>query len=76
MPRVVHFEISSNDPERTKNFYQDTFGWKIEKWEGPVYYWLITTGEKGELGIDGAIKKREREQQDSITNTIEVPSID
>ncbi|WP_455368196.1 VOC family protein [[Eubacterium] cellulosolvens] len=75
MPRVVHFEISADEPDRAEKFYRETFGWKIEKWEGPVDYWLITTGEESEQGINGAIKKREQPQQ-STTNTIEVPSID
>jgi hypothetical protein len=74
MPRVIHFEISVDDPERAKKFYEDVFGWKIEKW-GPVDYWLIMTGDKSEPGIDGAIKKRGTPQESTI-NTINVPSID
>ncbi len=34
MPTIVHFEIPSDDIERTKKFYTDLFGWKIEKWPG------------------------------------------
>ncbi len=73
MPRVVHFEISADDPERAKRFYEELFDWNIEKW-GPIEYWLITTGSESEPGINGAIKIRER--QESTTNTISVPSID
>ncbi len=40
MPRVVHFEINADDPERAAKFYQNVFGWKIKKWEGPIDYWL------------------------------------
>ena len=32
MPTIVHFEIPSDDIERSKKFYNDLFGWKIEKW--------------------------------------------
>jgi predicted enzyme related to lactoylglutathione lyase len=74
MPRVVHFEISIDNPERAKKFYENVFGWKIEKW-GPIDYWLIITGDKSEAGIDGALKKREKPQESTI-NTISVPSID
>ncbi len=74
MPRVVHFEISVDKPERAKKFYEKVFGWKIEKY-GPMDYWLITTGEKDEAGIDGALMKREESKQ-NIVNTISVPSID
>jgi predicted enzyme related to lactoylglutathione lyase len=38
MPRVVHFEIAANDPDKAAAFYQEVFGWKITKWEGPQEY--------------------------------------
>jgi len=78
MPRVIHFEISVDDPEKAKKFYQTVFGWKIEKW-GPVEYWLIETGKKSEPGIDGALRKRsdvEELKNENTINTIGVPSID
>ena len=31
MPTIVHFEIPSDDIERSKKFYNELFGWKIEK---------------------------------------------
>ena len=34
MPTIVHFEIPSDDIERSKKFYNELFGWKIEKWSG------------------------------------------
>jgi uncharacterized protein len=34
MPTIVHFEIPADDVERSKKFYSDLFGWKIEKWSG------------------------------------------
>ena len=73
MTRVIHFEISSDDPERAKIFYEKVFDWKIERW-GPIEYWLINTGSESEPGIDGAIKIREG--QESTINTISVPSLD
>jgi predicted enzyme related to lactoylglutathione lyase len=75
MPRVIHFEIPADDPERAIKFYTDVFGWQIQGWGGPVDYWLVTTGEKGQSGIDGAIMKR-TDAQGSTTNTIEVPDVD
>ena len=75
MPRVVHFEISADDPERAISFYEKVFGWKIYKWEGPMEYWLVTTGEAGEPGIDGAIMRRVQ-NIDNTNNTIDVPDID
>jgi predicted enzyme related to lactoylglutathione lyase len=75
MNRVVHFEIGADDPGRVVKFYEDVFGWKIHNWEGPIDYWLITTGEETEPGIDGAIKERTGQDQ-RVVNTIEVPSVD
>ncbi|EKE19671.1 MAG: Glyoxalase/bleomycin resistance protein [uncultured bacterium] len=61
-PRPVHFEVFADDPERVGKFYGDVFGWKIEKWQKPdsnnMDYWMVMTGEKGTMGIDGGIGKR------------------
>ena len=58
MPRVVHFEISADKPERATEFYKKVFGWNIQKWDGPQPYWLVATGSKSEPGIDGGIMNR------------------
>ena len=55
MPRVIHFEIPADDPERAVAFYQNVFGWKWQKWEGPEPYWLATTGEDSEPGAAGYV---------------------
>jgi uncharacterized protein len=51
MPTIVHFEIPSDNLERTKKFYTDLFGWKIEKIPGTDQreYWTFatTTNDKG-----------------------------
>jgi len=31
MPRVVHFELLADDPERAVNFYRDAYSWTIKK---------------------------------------------
>ncbi len=74
MFRVIHFEIPADDPERAVKFYQQLFGWKIQKWEGPIPYWLIETGDANQPGINGAIMIRER--MTGAVNTIDVPSVD
>ena len=75
MPRVIHFEISADDPDRAISFYEEVFGWQINKWEGPIEYWLVSTGAAEEPGIDGAIMRREP-NIDNTNNTIDVPDID
>jgi predicted enzyme related to lactoylglutathione lyase len=34
MPTIVHFEIPSDNVEKTRKFYGELFGWNIEKWTG------------------------------------------
>ncbi len=75
MPRVNHFEIFADDPQRAIQFYTKVFGWRVEKWNGPVDYWMLTTGSENEPGIDGAIARRER-PADCVVNTINVPDLD
>lgn len=58
MPRVIHFEIHCEDPERAIPFYQKLFGWQFHHWEGPWDYWLITTGENDQPGINGGMLRR------------------
>ena len=75
MKRVIHFDINADDPARAAEFYGNVFGWQIEKWEGPVDYWLVTTGPDEQPGINGGIMARFNPQESTI-NTISVPSVD
>ena len=61
MSRVTHFEIHASDPERAVNFYQTVLGWQFHKWEGPMPYWLITTGPDDQPGINGGLTQRRGE---------------
>ena len=77
MSRVVHFELGVDQPERASKFYSDVFGWNINKWDGPDEYWLISTGDKGQPGIDGGLMKREKGFESAATiNTVDVSSVD
>jgi predicted enzyme related to lactoylglutathione lyase len=51
------------------------FGWKFNKWGGPVEYWLITTGEPEEPGINGGLLKRQDPNQPCV-NTVTVANVD
>ena len=80
MPTIVHFEIPADDVERSKKFYSDLFGWKIEKWPGSTVddkeYWMITTtDEKGNKALGGGMMKRQMSQHQN-TNFIDVESVD
>ena len=74
MPRIVHFEVMAEDPTKAVKFYQNVFGWQVNKWEGDEEaYWLVTTGTEGE-GINGGIAQSRGEPL--TVNTVDVPSVD
>ena len=79
MPTIVHFEVPADDVERSRKFYSDLFGWKMEKWPGMesgMEYWIInTTDNEGSKAIGGGMMKRQNPQQ-GITNFIDVTSVD
>ena len=83
MPTIVHFEIPSDDIERSRKFYNELFGWKIEKWTGSMpanaegmEYWLLSTvDDKGNKALTGGMMKRQSPQQQGITNYFDVKSV-
>ena len=60
MPRPIHFEIHSENPERAITFYEGMFGWRFTKWDGPAPYWLVDTtdGDASAPGINGGMMRR------------------
>jgi hypothetical protein len=74
MGRIVHFNISADNTVRAVKFYETVFGWKAEKWQGPVDYWLVTTGPDDKPGINGGIGRRQ-DPADHTSNSIEVASL-
>ena len=75
MSRIIHFEIPAADPQRAAAFYKKVFDWKIEKWPGPMEYWMVTTGAEGAPGINGGLLRRNAPVT-ATTNTIGVESVD
>jgi len=77
MNRVTHFEIYTDDPQAVQPFYQDVFGWKFNKFEGgPIEYWLVTTGDDKEPGINGGMTQPREGQSPGTLNTVAVKSLD
>ena len=72
MPRPIHFEIPAENPERAMQFYSTVFGWKFNKWEGPMDYWIISTGQPGEPGIDGGLMPRRDPNQPCVNMAVSV----
>src|SRR5260370_41124269 len=76
MQRVIHFEIYTRDPEAVCPFYQAVFGWKFKKFEeGPIEYWLVTTGDDKEPGINGGLARPREGQRPGTLNTIAVAAL-
>jgi len=59
MGRVIHFEIHAADTERAQRFYTGVFGWSAQLFGGPMDYRLLTTGPDDDIGINGAILRRQ-----------------
>src|SRR5580700_8082632 len=68
MGRVVHFEITADDVERAKKFYE-LFGWELSDANMPglpsMQYLIAKTG-KDEPGTDGAIMSRQFRSEPTI----------
>jgi len=73
MNRITHFEIYTDDPQAVQPFYQDVFGWKFNKFEGgPIEYWLVTTGDDKQPGINGGMTRPREGQSPGTLNTVAV----
>lgn len=81
MPRVSHFTIPADVPDRAIRFYEQVFGWRFETgWEydtpqGREKYWHVFTGDAASTGIDGGLTRREYPGQ-PISVGIEVPAVE
>jgi uncharacterized protein len=79
MPTIMHFEIPSDDIERSKKFYNELFGWNFEKSPSSlpgIEYWLVTTvDDKGNKALTGGMMKRLMPEQGPI-NYVDVKSVE
>jgi uncharacterized protein len=80
MPRVIHFEVHADNPDRAIKFYREVLGWEFSKWDGPVPYWLIKTGPDGQPGINGGLVPRrgpiDGQAVTAYVCTVDIPSVD
>ena len=75
MSRVIHFDLSADNPERAADFYRNVFNWNVTKWEGPEDYWLIQTGTEEDPGITGGVAGRIK-PNDTTAVVFDVVSVD
>ena len=80
MPRVIHFEVHADDPDRAIRFYSTLLGWHFTKWAGPMDYWLIKTGAPEQPGIDGGMVRRHAgpggDKVIAFVCTVDTPNLD
>ena len=78
---IVHFEIPASNVDKIRDFYSKLFGWKIQKYPGPMEYWTIETVPVDEKmtptrpGVNGGLFRKENENNKPV-NYISVESID
>jgi predicted enzyme related to lactoylglutathione lyase len=75
MARVVHFEVPSTDLAASRKFYENVLGWQLTKWEGPMDYWLVSTGDPAVPGINGGLGGAANEFHATV-NTVDVENLD
>ncbi len=79
---IVHFEIYGDHVPKLKEFYQKLFGWKIEKYSGPMDYWMIRTvptdakGMPTANGVNGGMMQRPTPEARGWLNYVAVESVD
>jgi len=54
---ISHFDITADDVERARRFYERVFGWRFEAF-GPPDFYMIRTGSDADPGIHGSLSKR------------------
>jgi len=76
---VSFFVVHADSLPRARAFYEQVFGWRFAPW-GPPDFFLVTTGEDGDPGIEGALQKRHEvvpgERMTGFECTISVEDID
>lgn len=56
--RPVHFEIPATDMDKVAEFYTSVLDWTVQKWQGPIQYTFLMTGDESSAGIDGALMEK------------------
>ena len=59
----LYEEAAGSDPDVLAAFYAGVFGWRFNRWDGPMEFWSIVTGSQDEPGIDGGLVRRRGHDQ-------------
>ena len=82
----MHFEIPADDIEKIKKFYQELFGWTMNKYPGPTTYYMVGTvpiNEKTMMpirpGVNGGLYEKKNASSPELAiplNYISVESVE
>jgi uncharacterized protein len=53
--KPVYFDLTVKNAKEARQFFEEVFGWKFEKFPMPYEYYRIQAGPTNEPGIDGGI---------------------
>ncbi len=78
--KPAYFDMTVNDIEAAKTFFEGLFGWRFEEFPMPYKYYRIKAGADDEPGIDGgigAVADTQMAEGRPLTQvTISVPNLD
>ncbi len=78
--KPTYFDLTVRDLPAAKQFFEQTLGWKMQRFSMPYEYYRITAGVPDEPGIDGGIGAladvKDIVQHPRVTLTIPVQDLD
>src|ERR1700674_3886994 len=76
---LTFFVVHADDLPRVRRFYEKVFDWRFQAW-GPPGFFLISTGDKEDPGVAGALQKRHEvvpgERMNGFECSISVTDVD
>lgn len=75
MSRVVHFEFPTTDMAASRKFFEEVLGWTLEQYQDGMEYWMATTGDPSQPGINGALYVP-GEHMSGTVNTVDVEDLE
>jgi predicted enzyme related to lactoylglutathione lyase len=69
---VMHFQLSSKQPEATAQFYKDLFAWKLNEIPGMGYHMIETEPKQG---IVGGVAHAKETEAIEVTFYVQVPDV-
>jgi predicted enzyme related to lactoylglutathione lyase len=76
---VVHFEVIGSDGDKSRSYYSELFGWKIEV-DNPMNYGIVSREDNpapdGSFGIGGGVAGGYEGVEPQLTFYVAVPDVE